>query len=180
MAKKKIKDLIEEISSDFLAENGLELYSTEFVKEGSDWFLRVFIDKAEAADDGNAEVSDAAETAEADAEGFDAAYVSTQDCELVSRFLSDKLDELDPIEQNYYLEVSSPGMDRELTTQHHFDRYAGQLVDVKLYKPVSGSKQYQGVLVGLTDGNVIIKDEKGNEIVFPLDQVAKVNLSVVF
>ena len=75
MAKKKITELIEEISEEFLRENRLELYFCEFVKEGKDWFLRVYIDKAEAGRDD---------------------YVSTDDCELVSRFLSEKLDEIDP------------------------------------------------------------------------------------
>ncbi|MBR1993470.1 MAG: ribosome maturation factor RimP, partial [Firmicutes bacterium] len=72
--------------ADFLAAEGYELYNIEFVKEGKDWFLRVYVDMASG-------------------EG----YIGTEDCEKVSRFLSEKLDEEDPIEQNYYLEVSSPG-----------------------------------------------------------------------
>ena len=159
MAKIKIKDMVETLTADFLDENGLELYNTEFVKEGKDWFLRVYIDK---------KVSETEE------------YVSTDDCEAVSRFLSEKLDETDPIEQNYYLEVSSPGMDRELVEQKHFDRYRGHLVEVKLYKGVDGKKVYEGELVGLTDGNLTIKDENNNEITFSMEQVAKTNLAVVF
>lgn len=159
MAKKKIKEIIEEITADFMIENGLELYSVEFAKEGRDWFLRVYIDR----------LSDAADE-----------YVSTDDCEKVSRFLSDELDRLDPIEQNYYLEVSSPGMDRALITQRHYEKYAGRLVDVRLYKAVSGSKNYQGILIGLSDGNVVIKDDNDKEWMFPLDQVAKTSLAVVF
>ena len=83
MAKKKISELVKELTGDFLLENGLELYHCEFVKEGRDWFLRVYIDKHDPD-----------------------SYVSTDDCEMVSRFLSDRLDEEDPIAQNYYLEVS--------------------------------------------------------------------------
>ncbi|MFR1722747.1 ribosome maturation factor RimP [Emergencia timonensis] len=158
MAKKKIKEIIEEIAFDFMTDNGLELYNVEFLKEGRDWFLRVYIDKQGAEDD----------------------YVDTDDCEKVSRFLSEKLDELDPIEQNYYLEVSSPGMDRELLTPKHFEKFTGKLVEVKLYKGVDGKKLYEGVLVGLVDGNVVIKDEDDKELMFPLDQVAKTNLAVVF
>lgn len=159
MAKKKIKEIIEEIAADFMEKSGLELYNVEFVKEGRDWFLRVYIDKISASEE---------------------EYVSTEDCEKVSRFLSDELDRLDPIEQNYYLEVSSPGMDRALLTQRHYDKYAGRLVEVKLYKATSGSKNYEGVLVGLIDGNVVIKDEKDKEWMFPLAQVAKTSLAVVF
>lgn len=173
MAKTQIKDIVAEVMADFMAANGLELYNTEFKKEGRDWYLRVYIDKvcSSTVEGGTAEV-----------------YVSTDDCEKVSRFLSDKLDELDPIEQNYILEVSSPGLDRQLFEQKDYDRFAGQLVDVKLYRNFEGNKEYQGVLVGLIDDEVVIKagsdigsdgaDE--NEMAFPLDQVAKTSLAVVF
>ena len=159
MAKKKITDLIEEMLGAFLEENGLELYHTEFVKEGKDWFLRIYIDKANA-------------TAEE--------YVSTDDCELVSRFLSAKLDEEDPIAQNYYLEVSSPGMDRILYKEKDFAKFQGKLVDVSLYKAFEGKKAYEGILVGLVDGHVVITDEKDNELKFPAEQVSKTRLAVVF
>ncbi|HKM29087.1 MAG TPA: ribosome maturation factor RimP [Anaerovoracaceae bacterium] len=162
MAKKKISDIVFEVLESFLKDNSLELYNVEFKKEGKDWFLRVYIDKQPSPD---------SETQE---------YVNTDDCEMVSRFLSEKLDELDPIEQNYYLEVSSPGMDRELLKEEHYTRFAGQLVDVSLYKGVDGSKSYTGTLVGLADGKVIIKDEKDNERQFPLEDVAKTKLTVVF
>lgn len=159
MAKKKITEIIEEITTDFMAENGLELYNVEFLKEGRDWFLRVYIDKTDTGEE---------------------AFVDTDDCEKVSRFLSEKLDELDPIEQNYYLEVSSPGMDRQLFTPKHYERFSGRLVEVKLYKGVDGRKLYEGVLQGLIDGNVVIIDKDDKELMFPLDQVAKTNLAVVF
>jgi len=159
MAKKKVTELTEEILQQFLKENGLELYYCEFVKEGKDWFLRVYIDKE---NQGTEE------------------YVSTDDCEKVSRFLSEKLDELDPIAQNYYLEVSSPGMDRTLYRPCDFARFAGKQVDVNLYKAVNGSKVFSGILVGLIDENIIITDEKNNEIRFPAEQVAKTCLAVVF
>lgn len=135
MAKKKITDVVAELAGDFLAENGYELYNTEFVKEGRDWFLRVYIDKAQAAE----AAAEAAEEAEPQ-------YVSTEDCEKVSRFLSEKLDESDPIEQNYYLEVSSPGMDRPLITPEHYARYAGEEVEIRLYKAIDGVKNIQGTL----------------------------------
>ena len=160
MAKKKITEIIEEITTDFLAENGLELYNSEFVKEGKDWFLRVYIDKIPQGDEEE--------------------YVCTDDCEKVSRFLSAELDRLDPIEQNYYLEVSSLGMDRVLITEKHFERFAGHIVDINLYKAVDGRKAYQGQLVGLIDDKIIIKDEKDNQIEFPKEQVSKTRLAVIF
>ena len=86
MAKIRIKELVAEELAGFLGENGLELYNVEFIKEGKDWFLRVYIDRTDDSSGG----------------------ISTDDCEKVSRYLSARLDELDPIEQNYYLEVSSP------------------------------------------------------------------------
>ena len=159
MAKKKINEIIEEISAAFMEENGLELYYVEFVKEGRDWFLRVYIDKLSASAE---------------------EYISTDDCEKVSRFLSEELDRLDPIEQNYYLEVSSPGMDRQLLTERHYEKYTGRQVEVKLYEAVDGRKTFEGVLLGLSEGNVVIRDEQDKEWMFPRQQVAKTSLAVVF
>ena len=166
MAKKKITEIVEEITADFLGQNGLELYNSEFVKEGKDWFLRVYIDKLpKEGADGNVEEE----------------YVSTDDCESVSRFLSAELDRLDPIEQNYYLEVSSPGLDRALLKEKDFIRFCGHMVDISLYKAIDGKKAYQGTLKGLTDDNkIVITDEKGEEIEFPSEQVAKARLAVIF
>ena len=157
MAKVQIRELVSQLLSGFLEEHELELYSTEFKKEGRDWYLRVFIDRTEPGE-----------------------YISTDDCEIVSRYLSDRLDELDPIEQNYYLEISSPGIDRALTEPRHFEKYQGTLVDVKLYRPVDGNKEYQGILKGLTDEGVVIVTEDGTELTFPQDQVAKTSLAVIF
>ena len=188
MAKKKITDIIEEISADFLAQNGLELYNSEFVKEGRDWFLRVYIDKTqeaqEAAKTAIAAASEhAAETEEtetADEAPLPSLYVSTDDCEKVSRFLSAELDRIDPIEQNYYLEVSSPGMDRALLKDKDFVRFAGEIVDISLYKAVNGQKAFRGKLVGIEDGNIVITDENENRTEFPREQVAKTKLAVIF
>lgn len=166
MAKKKITEIVEEITADFLAEKGLELYNSEFVKEGKDWFLRVYIDRLPKEDaDGNVEEE----------------YVSTDDCEGVSRFLSSELDRLDPIEPNYYLEVSSPGLDRALIKEKDFIRFSGRMVDISLYKAVDGKKTYQGILKGLTEDNkIVITDENEKEIEFPREQVAKTRLAVIF
>ncbi len=186
MAKKKITELVEEITADFLAENGLELYNAEFAKEGRDWFLRVYIDKtAEAAEAAraaaealrSAEAGDAQQAAAADSPSQ---YVSTDDCERVSRFLSAELDRVDPIEQNYYLEVSSPGMDRALLKDRDFERFAGEIVDLSLYKAADGKKAFQGRLIGIENGNIVITDEKDKRIEFPREQVAKTKLAIIF
>lgn len=166
MSKIKVKDLAEQILGEFLKENNLELWNTEFVKEGKDWFLRVYIDKPYGAEQ---------------------EYVDINECELVSRYLSDKLDELDPIEQNYILEVSSPGLDRELLTKEHYVRFTGKAVDVKLYKAFDGAKNYDGVvLLGLENDILSVEipaAKKGQEpkrLDIPFEQVAKTKLTVIF
>ncbi|MCL1808686.1 MAG: ribosome maturation factor RimP [Clostridiales bacterium] len=158
MPKKKITEIATEELDSFLQSNGYELYGTQFVKEGRDWFLRIFIDWAEASG---------------------SRHIGTDDCEKVSRFLSRRLDELDPIEQNYYLEVSSPGLDRALRKEKDFAKYAGKEVEVGLYKAVNGRKAYSGTLKGLEDGEIVIIGEKGSEMRFPREQVAKAKLKIV-
>lgn len=161
MAKKKIKDTVADMVSGFLSENDLELFNVEYVKEGRTRFLRVYIDKPET--DGEER------------------YVSIEECELVSRYLSERLDEEDPIEEEYTLEVSSPGIDRPLIKDRDYVRYAGRLVDVSLYKAQNGKKQFSAVLKGLEDGVVLMEDEEdGSEIGIPLEEISKICLAVVF
>ena len=134
--------------------NGLELVDLEFVKEGVNWYLRVYIDK----------------------EGG----VTLDDCEVVSRTLEAKLDEKDPIEQAYILEVSSPGLDRPLKKEADFAKFQGEIIDVKLYKAVNGSKQYQGKLLGLENGMLSIEEDNGNVVTFEHKDAASVRLAVIF
>lgn len=162
MAKQKITQLVERELAPFLAECGCELYHLEYVKEGKEWYLRVYIER------------------QPEEPGQQPGNVSVDDCETVSRFLSARLDELDPIEQNYYLEVSSPGMDRPLIKEKDFERYRGELVDLSLYQAVEGKKAVTGRLVGLMDGRIVIRDEKGKEMSFPVETVSKTRLTVVF
>lgn len=166
MAKTKITALVPELLGDFLKERGLELYNVEYVKEGPDRFLRVYLDK----------ISE---------DGTDA-YVDINECETVSRYLSDRLDEADPIEQNYYLEVSSPGLDRTLFREKDYRRFAGREVEVSLYTAFLGKKKYEGVLGGL-EGDMLIldvpgtkKNEAPSRLEIPFAQVAKTKLKVVF
>ena len=161
MAKKEIEELAGQLLSDFLADNGYELYDVEFLKEGPDWFLRVYIEKKQE------DQADPEET-----------HIGRDDCEKVSRFLSKKLDEKDPIKQNYYLEVSSPGMDRELVTDRHYKRYIGHRVLIKLYVPENGRKEIEGILKKVTKDRIIITDREENEIELSRAKVVKTRLAI--
>lgn len=148
--EKKILPLLEPI----VEEKGLELVDVEFVKEGANWYLRIYIDK-----DGG---------------------VSIDDCEGVSRALEAKLDETDPIEQAYILEVSSPGIDRPLKKDADFVKFQGEIIDMKLYKALDGKKQYQGKLLGLQDGVISLEEEDGTVRTFTQKETADVRLAVIF
>ncbi len=150
MTEKKILPLLEPI----VEEKGLDLVEVEFVKEGANWYLRIFIDK-----DGG---------------------VTIDDCEDVSRQLEVKLDETDPIEQAYILEVSSPGIDRPLKKDKDFEKYKGEVIDVKLYQAVDGTKQFQGKLLGLEDGIISLEEENGTIRQFGKKETASVKLAVIF
>ncbi len=161
MSKRKITELVPEILEPFLLENGYELFNIEYLKEGKDWVLRIYIDKSDSSL-GNEE------------------NVGIEDCEKVSRYVSDKLDELDPIERNYYLEVSSPGLDRPLLRDSDFQKYKGRMVDVFLYKPINGQKVITGELEGLKENVISLIIDKQNKIELLRDQVAKTKLTVIF
>nr|WP_330365975.1 ribosome maturation factor RimP [Clostridioides difficile] len=135
-------------------EHGFEMVDVEYVKEAGEYYLRVYIDKEEG--------------------------ISLNECELVSRELSPILDEKDPIKENYFLEVSSPGLDRALKKDRDFVRYQGRDVDLKLYKPLNGCKQFEGELVGLTEDNNIKIIVNGKEMEFNRKDVAIVRLAIKF
>ena len=157
MARKKITDYVAAWMEEFAKDHPYELSRCEFIKEADTWYLRVYVDKLEE-------------------EGY--GYMSSDDCETVSRFLSARLDEEDPIAQNYYLEVSSPGLDRPLLCEKDFIRFTGSLVEVKLYKAVNGKKSFQGELISYENGQVTIKTGE-EELSFSQKDAAKINLAVV-
>lgn len=161
MSKRKITDLVPELLESFFEENHYELFNLDYVKEGKDWFLRLYIDKVEIP-------------------GQAIDYISIEDCEKVSRYLSDQLDELDPIERNYYLEVSSPGMDRPLLKDSDFIKYKGHSVDVFLYKPINGQKTLTGILEGLSEDFIILTIDNKARMEIQRDKVAKTKLTVIF
>ena len=159
MAKKKIQEYISEWMDPFGLENGYELSRTEFVKEGQTWYLRVYVDR----------LTD---------EGY--GYMSSDDCEKISRYLSKQLDEADPISQNYYLEVSSPGLDRPLISDKDYVRFTGKIIELKLFEAIEGQKQFTGILKDYSDGIISLELENGNVLSIPREKTSKVNLAVIF
>ena len=149
----KVTELVAGLAAPIAAEHGCSLWDVEYVREGGEWFLRVYIDKAGG--------------------------VSINDCEAVSRPLSDALDEADPIEGSYVLEVSSAGADRPLKKPEHFRQFLGAEVDVRLYRPLDGRKEYTGVLKEYAGGDVTI-DAGGAPRTFAKKDVAQVRLHVEF
>ena len=146
----KVTDLTAKLAEPIAQEQGCTLWDVEYVKEAGTWFLRVYIDK----------------------EGG----VSINDCEAVSRPLSDKLDEVDPIEGSYVLEVGSAGADRVLKKPEHFAAYIGSEVEVRFYRPQDGKKELVGVLVGYENGNVTLE----GDLRFEKKDIAQVRLHVTF
>ena len=141
MAKKKGGNTVSEVTElvrPIIEDLGLTLWDVRFVKEGAVRYLRIFIDKDEG--------------------------VSIDDCETVTRAIDAPLDELDPIEDAYTLEVSSPGIERELTEDWHFERFLGAPVMVKLIRPdESGVREFKGTLVANEKDSVGIVLEDGSE-----------------
>ena len=158
MAKEDIGKKVTELLEEFCEGRELEVYRVQYKKEGPDWKLKVFLDKPE---------------------GAETEYVDINECEEATRYLSDKLDEFDLIDRAYTLEVSSPGLDRELIKESDYRRFAGREVEVKLFTAVDGRKNYDGVLVGLCDGVVTI-NVNGDDKELPFDKISKINLAVVF
>lgn len=149
----KITDVVTALAEPVVRENGCELWDVEYIREAGQWFLRVYIDKTDG--------------------------VSIEDCERISRALDTILDEADPVPGSYVFEVSSAGAERELKRPSDFDRYIGASVEVKLYKPLNGSKSYPGKLTAYNDGNVTILFGK-EEITLEKQQIAQVRLRVEF
>lgn len=147
MTKKSIEERISEIATPIIESKGFELVDVEYVKEGKNWYLRIYIDKP-----GGIEIDD---------------------CQLVSNELSETLDSIDPIEQNYFLEVSSPGLERVLKKDRDFIRHKGDLVEVKLYKALEGKKVFEGNLVGLEDNKIIIDLEDETRVSFERGEVTR-------
>lgn len=133
--------------------HGVSIYDVEYVKEGSDFYLRAFIDKAEG--------------------------VNINDCENVSREFSDVLDKEDFIDDSYILEVSSPGLGRTLKKDRHFANSIGQDVEIKLFKAQNGCKEFEGSLIGFDDSSVTVSIN-GEEQNFSRSDIAIIRLALDF
>ena len=150
---KAVEHRTEELLAPIADENGVEIYDVEYLKEGSDWYLRAYIDKPEG--------------------------VNIQDCENVRRALSDKLDEVDFIDDAYILEVSSPGLGRTLKKDKHLEKSLGEEVELRLYKPRDKQKEFTGILKSFDADSVIIETEE-EEKVFARSEIALIRLAFDF
>ena len=135
-------------------ENGVEIYDVEYVKEGSDWYLRAYIDK----------------------EGG----VTIEDCEKVSRAVSDIMDREDFIKDAYILEVRSPGLGRALKKDKHLSRSIGEEVEIKTYRPIGKQKEFSGVLKAFDEESVTIETEEAVSMKFARSDVALIRLALDF
>lgn len=143
----------EELLTPIAGANGVEIYDVEYVKEGSDYYLRAYIDKPEG--------------------------VTILDCENVSRALSEALDRADFIPDAYVLEVSSPGLGRTLRKDRHLEKSIGSEVEIKLFKPLEGQKEFAGTLERYDAETVTITEETG-ERTFPRKEIALIRLALDF
>lgn len=153
----KVTEVVEELVAPIISELGLDLVEIEYVKEGKDWFLRVYIDKESGVD--------------------------IEECGLVSERLSEKLDELDPIPHNYFLEVSSPGAERPLKKQKDFENAIGKNVFVKTYEPLDGEKTFEGIMIAF-DGSILTIEMKVKTrkkmVEIPFQKIASARLAISF
>ena len=145
--EKSVQTFIESV----LTDTPYEVYDVEYKKEGSDFFLRIFIDKEGGVD--------------------------LDDCEKVTDLINEPLDELDPIGGAYFLEVSSPGVERNLCSLDHFRAVLGEKIRIKTYQKLDNSKEWVGILAEVGEEELKLEVE-GKTMTFPYDKIAKANLSV--
>ncbi len=141
----------EQLIQPLIDANNFELVDVEYVKEGSDWYLRVYIDK----------------------EGG----ITVDDCELISRAFNEILDREDYIEDQYIFEVSSPGLMRPLKKEKDYARSVGKLIDIKLYKPIEKCKEFTGVLKSYDGSTVTITLDNGSDMTFEKSNLAMIRLA---
>lgn len=153
MKKAEIEQHCTELVTPIIEENGFELVDVEYVKEGADYYLRVYADK----------------------EGG----INIDDCVLISRALEEKLDAADRLKDAYILEVSSPGLTRPLKKEKDFKRSIGKLVEIKLYRAQAGKKEFTGVLVGYSDTTVTIESEDSTAVELNRDDISMIRLAFV-
>ena len=144
----------EELITPILDEMGFELYDVEYVKEGADYYLRVYIEK----------------------EGG----ITVDDCEAVSREMNELLDKEDYVEGSYIFEVSSPGLGRTLKKDKHLQMSLGEEVELKTFQPIEKQKEFEGVLQSFDSETVTIAEEDGKERIFQRKDIALIRLAFHF
>ena len=136
MSQNNIETKVEKLLQDIIEKLGYDLYDVRYEKEGKNYYLRIIIDKPEG--------------------------ISINDCEKVNNEINDILDEVDYIKNQYFLEVSSPGIERILRKEKHFKNQIGEKINIKFFKPINKQKEINGILEEYNDNNIVIKtdDEK--------------------
>lgn len=153
----KVTDIVEELVTPIILDMDLDLVDIEYVKEGKNWFLRVFIDSEDGID--------------------------IEECGIVSERLGEKLDEIDPIPNNYFLEVSSPGAERPLKKVKDFEKAIGKNVNIKTYEQIEGEKQFEGKLLDFNGETLKLEIKmktRIKEVEIPYEKVAKARLAIIF
>jgi ribosome maturation factor RimP len=154
MQRKEIEAKVAELALAIVQKKSFELVDVEYVREGPNWYLRVFIDK----------------------EGG----IHIDDCQVISEELGSALDEMDFLKQAYFLEVSSPGIDRPFKKEKDYQRNVGKIVEIKLFKPIDGNKYFEGELLGLEDDIVTVATGLNTELKFEKDKIASIRCKVIF
>lgn len=154
MNKKEVLKIIKEMCNEIAEKFNYELVDVEYVKEMGSRFLRVYIDKPGG--------------------------VTLDDCQQMSEVLSEKLDEKDPISESYYLEVSSPGLDRPLKTDKDLKRNMGKDIEIKLYSPINNKKIYEGRLEKFDEKEISILDDKKNLLHIPREAISTIRIALKF
>ncbi|MDF2717020.1 MAG: ribosome maturation factor RimP [Paenibacillus sp.] len=149
----QIKTAVEEMLASFLEREGFELVDIEYVKEGSNWFLRVFVDKEGGID--------------------------IDDCGRISEYLSERLDEKDPIPTAYFLEVSSPGAERPLKKPQDYVRAVGKNVFITTYEPIDGAKEFEGRLLDYNEEAIVVQTAKKTTEI-SAGKIASARLAILF
>lgn len=153
MKREHIETMISQEVEAIISGTALELVDVEYVRE-KNWYLRVFIDKEGGVD--------------------------LEDCQAVSEKLSKVLDEKDPIQENYLLEVSSPGLDRILKKDKDFIRYAGRMVDIHFFQPYNGKKDMVAELVKKDENGNLVVSVEGNTDILDMKTISQVRLHIDF
>lgn len=153
MKREEVENFVEKIVEEIIQNTELELVDVEYVRE-REWYLRVFLDKTGGLD--------------------------LDDCQFVSKLLSDALDRKDPVKENYLLEVSSPGLDRVLKKDKDFIRYQGSFVDIRFFKAIAGQKIIVGKLIEKNDDGQVLIEVDGKPELYDLTLISQIRLHLEF